>query len=86
MFSSLLNCCKFCRIYSGSHLFELFVTSRAREKADRMGSSRGSPGLGESDAEERRTDHLIPQTSVCTTLSMLSITKDYSSRIWMQKD
>jgi hypothetical protein len=29
-----------------------------------MGSSRGSPGLGESAAEERRTDHLIPQTSV----------------------
>ena len=40
------------------------VTSRAREKADRMGSSRGSAGLGESAAEERRTDHLIPQTSV----------------------
>ena len=42
----------------------LFVTSRAREKADRMGSSRGSAGLGERAAEERRTDHLIPQTSV----------------------
>ena len=51
-----------------------------------MGSSRGSPGLGESEAEERRTDHLIPHTSVCTTLSMLSIAEDNCSRILIQKD
>ena len=38
------------------------LTSRARENADNIGSSRGSPGLGERAADERRTDHLIPQT------------------------
>ena len=51
-------------------------TSRAREKAARMGSSRGSPGLGERDVEDRRTDHLIPHTSVWTKLlSTFHVTK-----------
>ena len=30
----------------------------------RMGSSRGSPGLGDWAEEERSTVHFIPQTSV----------------------
>ena len=54
----------FCQFVLHFQSMTCVVTSRALEKADRMGSSRGSAGLGESAAEERRTDHLIPQTSV----------------------